>query len=310
VVAIAPPVAFLLAVTLSSRLAGYERIVFYEKALAAIVSASLVARLAGAPLRGAIDAVTLGVGAFLAFGRMGCLRVGCCHGRPSRWGIRYGHDHVAAGFEARLRDVTVLPVQLADGAVSAAMTALGIAIAWRGAPGHAAAAWFAGYGVSRFALELLRGDDRPYGLGLSEAQWTAVATSALAIALWPHAAVIACAALVAAGALALIVARRRAWPPAYWLANPNHLRELDAHLIARAAAPADAPATTTLGLQLSVHALDAATFDVIVSWAGARRPLDARTMRRVAAQLGARWTVVDVVAGRTPGLIHLIVARA
>ena len=31
-----------------------------------------------------LDAAVLGIGAFLAFGRIGCLNAGCCHGRPAR----------------------------------------------------------------------------------------------------------------------------------------------------------------------------------------------------------------------------------
>jgi prolipoprotein diacylglyceryltransferase len=298
-VAIGPPVAFLIAVAVSSAIAGYERIVFYEKALVSIGFASIAAWIAGAPLLVAVDATTLGIGTFLAFGRMGCLRVGCCHGRPARWGIRYGHAHVEAGFEARLRDVPLVPIQIVDGAVSAALTIAGVIIATRGAPGHASALYLAGYGVSRFTLELARGDDRPYGLGLSEAQWTALVTSWIAVALWPAIAIAACAGLITLGAGALLFARRRDWPRAYWLANPNHLREVHAALIAGAAEAK----VTQEGLRVSTHALPDGRIDLIASHEA--RPLTPAPVRAMAAQLG-RYTVDDVVAGRTPGLLHVL----
>jgi hypothetical protein len=96
VIAVAPAAVFLSALSISTRILGRERIVFYEQALAAAGATSMAAWLAGAPFLVALDIVTMGIGVFLAFGRIGCLRVGCCHGRPARRGIRYGHEHVIA----------------------------------------------------------------------------------------------------------------------------------------------------------------------------------------------------------------------
>lgn len=305
-IAIAPPVVLLILIRLSTVITGRERIVFYESALVATVGTALVAALAGAPVLTALDVTMLGVGALLACGRVGCLRVGCCHGRPFRWGIVYGREHVAAGFDPRLRDVPVLPVQIADGLVAAALTAAGVAVFRSSAPGHATALWIAGYGVSRFGLELLRGDGRPCALGLSEAQWTAAVTACAAVALWPASPIIACASLVAAGAVGLLVARRRTWPHALWLGSPRHMRELDA-VLASLAASGVAARTTTEGLRVSVHMLPDGTFDVVASHA--RRALDVTSARRIAAQLGARWQLLDAIAGRAPGLVHLILRQ-
>jgi prolipoprotein diacylglyceryltransferase len=304
VVAIGPPFTFLIVTAVIRSIAGHERIVFYEKALSVVAITAPAAWLAGGRFLEALDAVTLGLGAFLAFGRAGCLRVGCCYGRPWRYGIRYGHDHVLAGFDARLRDVPLLPIQIADGAVAAAMTVIGVLIARTGPAGHATALWAAGYGVSRFTLELLRGDPRPDKLGVSEAQWTALVTSSLAILLWPAPAIIACAALIAVATAAIALARRRDWPRAFWLARPDHLHELDA-LVGTRVASADASATVTgEGLRVSVHPAGPGVYDVVASHV--RYPLDARLARAVAEQLGARWQLVDAVAGRTPGLVHLM----
>lgn len=303
-IAIAPPATFLILLRLTMAVFGRERIVYYEFALTAIAISSLLAWAAGAPFAVALDITTIGIGVFLAFGRIGCLRVGCCHGRPSRHGIRYGRDHVSAGFEARLQDVPVLPVQLLDGAASAALTIAGLVAMHAGAPGDGAALYASGYAVSRFGLELLRGDDRPYGLGLSEAQWTALATGALAAALAPSAFTLSCAVALAVAAAALVVAWRVRWPLAFWLANPRHLRELDSLLIAQCRSSRRTAAHTTEGLRISVHAMADDSFDVVASHPHHR--VTPAVLRRVGERLGANWQLVDAIAGRNPGLVHLL----
>jgi prolipoprotein diacylglyceryltransferase len=34
-----------------------------------------------------LDVTILVIGIFLVCGRIGCLMVGCCHGKPHRWGV-------------------------------------------------------------------------------------------------------------------------------------------------------------------------------------------------------------------------------
>jgi prolipoprotein diacylglyceryltransferase len=308
VIAVAPAAVVLSALTMATRILGRERIVFFEKALAAGGATSMAAWLAGAPFLVALDIVTMGIGVFLAFGRIGCLRVGCCHGRPARRGIRYGHEHVIAGFDPRLRDVPLRPVQLADAAASVAVTIAGVGMILDGTPGHATALYAGGYGVARFGLELLRGDDRPCRLGLSEAQWIALVTSWLAVALWSGAIVLACACAITLGAAALLVARRAGWPIGFWLASPRHLRELDSLLRAGASSSRLARGCTTEGLRVSIHALPDDSFDVVASHA--RGCVSASVLRPVALQLGSSWRLVDAFDGQVPGLVHLLLRRA
>jgi hypothetical protein len=291
-----PPLVFLGAERISSGLAGRARIVFYEQALLAIAAAVPLAALAGAPAATALDAVTLGLGAFLACGRIGCLRVGCCHGRRWRHGIRYRYEHVAAGFDPDLEGVPLVPVQLLDGAVAAALTIAGAALALGGAPaGHAAALWAIGYAVARAGLELLRGDPRPHAAGISEAQGIAVATAWAAVALWPAAPIAALAAALTAAVAVAATARLLGAPARFWIG-----RALDAAL----AAPPSSPPRTA-GLAVSVHALPDGAIDVVVS--RRRRALRPAELRRAAHRLAPRWRVVDVIAGATPGLCHVIV---
>src|SRR5688572_13068660 len=170
ILALVPPLTFLIAVRITAVVLGHERIVFYEKAIAAVAAAALAAWIAGDPVAPVADLAVLGVGTFLAFGRLGCFRVACCHGRPARRGVAYRDEHAAAGFPARWVGVRLFPLQLADSALSAALVLSGaMAILGGARPGTATALFSAGYGLGRFALELARGDAaRPYAGGLSE----------------------------------------------------------------------------------------------------------------------------------------------
>jgi hypothetical protein len=303
-IALVPLAAFLTAAALSTAIAGYQRIVFYEKAVVAIGLGVVGAHAAGAPWLVALDAATLGVGGFLACGRLGCLRVACCHGRPARWGIRYGADHVDAGLDPRFSGIPLLPVQLADAIAAAVLTVTGCVIARHAVPGAAAAVWTAGYGLARFALESVRGDDRPHALGVSEAQYFAAATTWVALALWPAPPIAAAAIALTAAIVALAIARRAGRPVAYWLARPRHLREIDAIL----AEPRAERVRTTEGLDVSIHSLPEGALDLVLSHA--RRSLAARDLGPLVARLGACWRVLEVVDGRTTGLVHIVIRRA
>ncbi|MEZ4362097.1 MAG: hypothetical protein R3B48_18055 [Kofleriaceae bacterium] len=79
-----PPAAFVLTSAAASAIKGREWLVLYHALFAALTSVTLVGFLVGADLRRVLDLSTLGIGAFLVFGRLGCFHVGCCHGRPLR----------------------------------------------------------------------------------------------------------------------------------------------------------------------------------------------------------------------------------
>src|SRR5258705_1231483 len=77
---------------------GEEQIIYYHHEIAVMVVAALSLWLLGQPLLPYLDLTILGIGMFLACGRVGCLMVGCCHGRPHSWGVCYRQEHAAAGF--------------------------------------------------------------------------------------------------------------------------------------------------------------------------------------------------------------------
>src|SRR6185437_3473985 len=120
-----------------------------------------------------LDVTILGIGAFLSCGRIGCLLVGCCHGRPSPWGIRYREEHARQGFAPHLVNITLFPIQALESLWVLMVVCVGVFLVWRSQPAGNALEWYTvGYGVVRFILEFIRGDiERPYTFGFSQGQW-------------------------------------------------------------------------------------------------------------------------------------------
>jgi len=160
---------------------GEEELIYYRHEIVVLLVAALVLWLAGQPLLAYLEIALLGVGVFLACGRVGCFLVGCCHGRPHSFGVRYGAEHADAGFPKELVGVRLLPVQLFEAAAVTAIVALGVAMVSRQAAPGTVLAWYSiVYGVIRFSLEFLRGDGaRRYYGSFSEAQWTTLALMGL-----------------------------------------------------------------------------------------------------------------------------------
>jgi prolipoprotein diacylglyceryltransferase len=257
---------------------GGERLVYYHHQAAVLAATTGTLAATGAPVLGYLDSVAVGLGLFLAFGRVGCLMVGCCHGRPSALGIRYGAAHVREGFPAHRAGVRLVPVQALESAWTLAAVGAAAAASWR-APGAGLATYVVVYAFGRFALEYVRGDGaRPYAGALSEAQWTSLALTGAVVALAAggllpgvgiKAYAGALAAMAAAGAATTALARRRRGGDGALL-SPRHLDELAwvaAHLAGRAAVdarltPAAGPvpsavhvAETSQGLTISASTL-------------------------------------------------------
>ena len=290
----APPIAFIVVVTISSAIAGHERIVFYQTAVAGVATVVLIGWLVGAHVGRLLDVVTLCIGSFLVFGRIGCHSVACCHGTLGR-GVTYGPPHVAVGFWLRWSGRALWPVQIVESIASGVLVLAGLA--WSDEPGHAALIYVLGYAAVRFVLELVRGDGkRPYLRGLSEAQWVAVGT-ALVCAAWRPGVVTGALAVALMAAAAALVARRRHRE----LLLPPHLFELDRAL---AAAGSGERQETSLGVAVSHHALPDGRTDWILS--STHGHWSETTARRLAHRL---WPSFELVPGRTTGVIHVLTRR-
>jgi hypothetical protein len=188
-----------------------HRLISFSMQTTIVGGAALVAFATGMDVPRVLDVVVVALASAQVLGRIGCASVGCCHGRPSRWGHRYGPAHVRFGFPVRLVGVRLAPVQLLESLYCAGLVAAGVLLIAGGAPpGAAFVTHVVGYGAGRFGFEWLRGDaDRRWFAGLSQAQWTSVALVTGALLLTASGALPFLAAhWVLAGALLLIAARR------------------------------------------------------------------------------------------------------
>ena len=244
---------------------GQDHMVFYESFLAIAFVAQLLLWVLGAPVLPHLEVLLLALGSLQAVGRIGCFMIGCCHGSPHAWGVCYGRQHEAVGFNAYLVGVPLVPVQLVEMLWALGSVALGSVLVMNdAAAGAGLAAYVVAYGVGRFIFEFARGDAaRPYAAGFSEAQWIAISvTTAVVWAGWVgvlppspwH---------VAAGAgllgSASVVALRRRVMATPQLLHPGHVGEVARALRvlhAGKAIPRDSEASphvirTSLGLELS-----------------------------------------------------------
>jgi prolipoprotein diacylglyceryltransferase len=167
---------FLILAMATKIVTGHESLIYYHHEVAILTACGLLLSVLGQPVLPYLDLTAIFLGTFLTFGRVGCLMVGCCHGQPHGWGVRYGEAHAREGFPASYVGARLFPVQALEALFVAALVAAAALLVLGGAPAGTALSWYvAGYAVARFGLERLRGDaGRPYWLGFSEAQWTSV----------------------------------------------------------------------------------------------------------------------------------------
>lgn len=288
-----PPLAFVATVRFARRRAGYERIVFYECLIACETVTAVAALAIDAPVAKMMDVVTIGIGTFLVFGRLGCLKVACCYGRPAQRGVRYTRDHVLLGFPRVWQGRALFPLQLVESTISLVLTT--VAIRLLATPGAAAAAYVSGYGVARFALEEYRGDrDRRYVLGLTEAQRMAMVTTVGAMALHLTWWSVVSAVLVVSAAMIVIFRRNH---PKRRLLSARHFHELCALL---EQTPIMQSATTSEALTTTRYELPDGRTDFVFSHPN----LTTGDARQLALLFDA---AAELVPGRTPHLVHVLI---
>ncbi|HYW47843.1 MAG TPA: prolipoprotein diacylglyceryl transferase family protein [Bryobacteraceae bacterium] len=316
---IAASIAAFVGLALATKvITGEERIIYYHHEIAVILVSVAVLRGLRQPVLPYLDITVLGIGVFLACGRVGCLMVGCCHGRPCRWGIRYGEEHAAAGFPHYMAGARLFPVQALESLWVLAVVAVGAYLVLRGGPPGTAFTWYiVGYGAGRFCFEFLRGDAvRPYFHGISQAQWISVLS--IGAAAWEERSAVLAAVAVGLILLSFGMAEsRRPWRE-FDLRHPRHVREIASALDRIGGTPATADgkvnvACTSYGLQISGQLLgDAAA--PIRYYAFARRdgPLSRQStdlLTEVILHLRPFHGTANLVPGNR-GVFHLIVHPA
>jgi hypothetical protein len=169
-------ITFLVLAMATKVLTGNETLIYYHHEIAILLCAAAVLSAFGLPVLPYLDLNALWLGVFLSCGRGGCLMVGCCHGRPHHWGVRYSEEHAAEGFPACYVGVRLFPVQALEALVVLSIVAAG---AWQflhdRPAGTVLSTYVVTYSAARIWLEELRGDGaRPYWGRFSEAQWTSL----------------------------------------------------------------------------------------------------------------------------------------
>jgi hypothetical protein len=326
----ATSVAALLGQTLIMKvLTGEEELVYYRHEIAIIVVAALTLWLLDQPVWPYLDITILAVGIFLVCGRVGCLMVGCCHGRPHRWGARYSPEHAAAGFTSHYVGIRLFPIQIVESAWVLATVAVGAGMIVGGsAPGEAFAWYVIVYDIGRFSFEFVRGDPgRPYIKGFSEAQWTSVLLMVViliaeAYGVLPfHAWHWLATGAVAAALIAVAWMRPASGLARHRILHPRHVREV-AEALEGMDPAAGAPtaegtivlvASTSLGLRLSTGTTNDPAGPVrhyTISWSGGDISAEAaRTLADLVLLLKHVSTPSVLTKGST-GAFHLLIGPA
>lgn len=285
-------------------LSGEEKLIYYHHEIAVLAAEALLLHLIRQPVAPYLDLGAIGLGVFLACGRIGCMLVGCCHGRPCRWGVTYGSQHAAAGFPEPFVGVRLLPVQGFEVLWVVLVVAVACAAVLSGAPGGTGfRIYVAGYAFGRFFLEYLRGDGRRrYWLSFSEAQWTSLVL--ITLTAWP-----------AGLALAIFVCVRirRGETAAGKLTSAAHVAEI-AHAVAEFRRPG-APGlirlcTTSKGVRIAAGVCPGSARQVEhFSLSATARPLDAEgaaALAGVLARLSAAACWAELIPGHN-SIFHVLI---
>lgn len=287
---------FLGLAVLRTRRGGAARLICFHDEFAALGGATVMLVVLGRPVLSYLDVAVLGVGVVIATGRVGCLLVGCCHGRPATWGLRYGAAHVDDGFPRAYAGVRLLPVQGLEALTLIGAVGVGAALALHGRPAGTVLVWFLLVQAStRFLLEFLRGDDRPAWKGLSQTQWIALAVLSGVAAVTTLGSgplrPLAWAALAATVVVTLLAISR----PFPELTQPGHVADLVRVVRAAGRAPGEIVVqTTSLGIRISAQHLDSSTRHYAFS-----RPVDPLTTPE-AIRLSRTIRLVETASGAVP----------
>lgn len=158
--------------------------VFYGGLLAALGVAIVLVRRYRLRLWTTADLFAPGIALGHVIGRFGCLLAGCCYGTPTDvpWAITFTSPLAASNVGTPL-GVPLHPTQLYDAGAELAILVILLATERRGRPFEGRTFWLYMllYGVSRFIIEMFRGDDRGVMLGVSTSQFVSLVVVPLAI---------------------------------------------------------------------------------------------------------------------------------
>jgi phosphatidylglycerol:prolipoprotein diacylglycerol transferase len=158
--------------------------VFYGGLIAAVLVAVWYIRRVGLPLWTTCDVFAPGIALGHVVGRLGCFFAGCCYGKPTDlpWAVTFTDPFAGANVGTPL-NVPLHPTQLYEAGAEGLILVLLLATERRGRPFAGRTFWLylLLYGVSRFIIEIFRGDPRGEVLGLSTSQFISVVLVPLSI---------------------------------------------------------------------------------------------------------------------------------
>ena len=160
--------------------------VFYGGLLVAVTVALFYIRRIGLPLWTTCDVFAPGIALGHVVGRFGCFFAGCCYGRPTTvpWAITFTSPYAAANVGTPL-NIPLHPTQLYEAGAEALILVVLLATESRGRkfPGRTFWLYILMYAISRYIIEIFRGDPRGTVLMFSTSQFISVILIPLAFAM-------------------------------------------------------------------------------------------------------------------------------
>jgi phosphatidylglycerol:prolipoprotein diacylglycerol transferase len=158
--------------------------VFYGGLIVAVTVALLYIRRIGLPLWTTCDVFAPGIALGHVVGRLGCFFAGCCYGKPTTvpWAITFTNPYAAANVGTPL-NIPLHPTQLYEAGAEALILVLLLATESRGRrfPGRTFWLYMLMYAISRYIIEMFRGDPRGTVFIFSTSQFISVLLVPLAI---------------------------------------------------------------------------------------------------------------------------------
>ena len=160
--------------------------VFYGGLVLAFLVGLWYVRRHRLPIWPIADAIAPGIALGHVVGRFGCLLAGCCYGTPTSlpWGVTFTDTFAASNVGTPLH-VALHPTQLYDGGAELLILLFLLLTEkwWRRRAGWTFWVYILLYGISRFVVEMFRGDPRGMTMGYSTSQFISIILVPLALAM-------------------------------------------------------------------------------------------------------------------------------
>jgi phosphatidylglycerol:prolipoprotein diacylglycerol transferase len=158
--------------------------VFYGGLIMAVVVGLWLVRRYRLPVWGTADMYAPGIALGHVVGRFGCLLAGCCYGRPTDvpWGVVFTSPVANANVGTPL-GIALHPTQLYDAGAELLILVVLLVTERRGRTFSGRTFWLYMllYAISRYIVEIYRGDERGMMFGFSTSQFVSILMVPLAV---------------------------------------------------------------------------------------------------------------------------------